>query len=155
MMIRMATTMLACGLLALVGCGGDDGEALVSGSLTGEYEGHAFTPGYGFATLYRDSGLIALGDGDIHCGSESDSEPPKGTNAIFSVPLEAGIHSGVSVELIQNISDYHAVGTNTGTVTITTVTDQTVAGSVAFDYTDTEARHFAVNGDFEVLHCAP
>ena len=45
-----------------------------------------FVPMFGFATLYKGSNLIALGDGPLNCASASRPDPPSGTNALFSLP---------------------------------------------------------------------
>ncbi len=153
----MTLCKVACVLALVLGaCGGSDsGEPLISGSMTGEYDGHSFSPAFGFATLNKGAGLIAVGDGPIHCGTESANEPPSGTNALFSVPLAVGSKSSVAVQLLRNIDSYEGVGSNTGSVTLTAVSDEAIAGTVSFDYTDSRSRHFSINGDFEVLHCAP
>ncbi len=153
MILRLVTSVLVFGL---VGCtGGDSGEPLLSGSMTGEYDGHSFTPAFGFATLYKGAGLIGVGDGPLHCGSESSMAPPSGTNALFSVPLEVGSKGTVSVQMIRNVDGYEGVGANTGSVTVSAVSDESLTGTVSFDYTDTQSRHFLISGSFEVVHCAP
>jgi hypothetical protein len=125
------------------------------GSRAGEYDGHSFTPAFGFATLYKGAGLIVVGDGPIHCGTETDQEPPSGTNALFSVPLEVGSKGSVGVQLYRNIDSFEGVGSNTGSVTVSAVSETSVTGTVSFDYTDSRSRHFSITGNFEVLHCAP
>ncbi|CAN5903852.1 hypothetical protein BH11MYX3_BH11MYX3_21490 [soil metagenome] len=147
------TSVLALGLAA---CGGSDsGEPLLAGSMTGEYNGHSFTPAFGFATLYNGAGLIVVGDGPIHCGTESANDPPSGTNAVLSVPLEVGSRTNVFVQLTRNIDGFEGAGANTGSVTVSAVSESSVVGTVTFDYTDTQSRHFSIIGGFEVLHCAP
>lgn len=145
-------------LVAVLGsaCGSDEaGEPLLSATITGEYDGHPFTPAFGFATIRNGTGFIAVGDGPIHCGSENAPDPPSGTNASFGVPLEVGTRGSVAVQLYRNIGSFEGVGANTGSVTLTAVSDGSIAGTVAFDYTDTMTRHFALNGAFEVLRCPP
>ena len=139
------------------GCGtsADEGEPLLTATLTAEYAGKPFTPEFGFATIYQSSGLIGLGTGPIHCGSEQSNAPPSGTNAVFAVPLEVGVYSSVFVQLLQNTGSYESHGANTGAVTITTVSQESVAGSIGFDYTDDAGKHYAIDGSFEVVHCAP
>ena len=145
-------SMIVAGLSG--GCGtSEQGEPLLAATLTAEYAGQPFTPEFGFATLYQGSGLIGLGTGPIHCGSEQANAPPSGTNAVVGVPLEVGVHSSVFVQMLQNNGSYEAHGANTGSVTITAVSPESVAGSIGFDYTDDAGKHYAVSGSFEVVHC--
>jgi hypothetical protein len=139
----------------LPACGGDSGEPLVAGSLTAEYAGVPYVPAFGFATLYQGGGLIALGDGPLHCGSESSNAPPSGDNAVASLDLEVGTHSGVFVQMFHNDGDFEGVGSSHGSVTISAVTTETVAGEISYDYTDDDGRTFGIAGSFEVVHCAP
>ena len=147
-------------LLAAAACGGDDGdgsgEPLIAGAMTGEYDGNAFTPANGFATVYEGVSLIGVGDGPIRCDSVDDQDPPSGTNVAFSVPaFEAGSYANVLVQLYRNVDEFEGVGSNQGSVTLEEVSDTSVAGSVEYDYTDDDGRHFAISGTFEVLRCAP
>ncbi|HLU67837.1 MAG TPA: hypothetical protein VKZ63_16245 [Kofleriaceae bacterium] len=145
-------------LVALGACGGDsdEGEPLLSGSLTAEYDGNAFTPVNGFATTSDGIGLIVLGDGPVRCGSEDDTEPPAGRNAAVTLPaLEVGSHTSVFVQMFQNVGDFEGVGSNQGTLELTSVSQEAVAGSISFDYVDDEGRQFRLDGDFEVVRCAP
>ena len=145
--------------LGLCGCGGgDSGEPLLSGSLTAEYAGDSFTPDSGYATIYQDAGLIALGDGPIHCGTENQQLPPSGDNVVISLPnLDVGDYGSVFVELLRSAGgNLDGNGSNSGTVTITDSTSDAVAGSVEYDYTDSQTGdHYAISGTFEVTRCAP
>jgi hypothetical protein len=152
----MGSRLLALGLLVLTACGTDEpgGEPLIAGAMTASYNGTDFTPAFGFATLYNGGGFIAVGTGPLACGVEKSPSPPGGRNAILSVPLVVGPHSAVGVQMIENVGDFTGIGSNTGSVTIVAVSDTSVSGTVAFDYTDTQSRHFTLNGPFEVMHCA-
>ena len=153
--MRGLPLVLVCVLAA---CGGSDeaGEPLLSGSVQGSFDGMTFTAVNGFATLYHDAGLIGVGDGPLHCGSEQSSSPPPGNMIGMSVPsLAAGAYSNVIVEIYKNKGGFEGVGANTGTVTLTAVTDASVAGTVSFSYTDDMGRMFTANGTFEVVHCPP
>ncbi|HTM20198.1 MAG TPA: hypothetical protein VL172_06820, partial [Kofleriaceae bacterium] len=67
-----------------------------------------------------------------------------------------GDFSSVFVEMHRYVGgDYEGVGTNSGTLSITAVTDASVSGSLAFDYTDDQSRHFTADGTFEVVNCVP
>ena len=155
----MRGRLVSCAVaLALAGCGGGDdeeGEPLIAGSIAGDYDGNAFTPTNGFATLFENVNLIGLGDGPIRCGSEDDNDPPGGTMAAFAVPaFEAGTWSNVLVQLYRNVDEFEGVGSNQGSVTLDEVSETSIAGSVEYDYTDDDGRHFAISGTFEVVRCA-
>lgn len=151
----MHSRFLVLGLLAVTACGSDDegGEPLITASMTASYNGIDFTPAFGFATIYKGGGFIAVGTGPLRCGVESSPSPPGGRNAILSVPLTVGAHANVSVQMIENVDDFTGIGSNSGSVTIASVTDTSIVGTVAFDYTDTMSRRFTLNGGFEVMHC--
>lgn len=145
-------------LVALAACGGGGGGAgvpLVSGSLTGEYKGQAFTPAFGVATVYQGSNLIAVGDGPLNCGSAQRPDPPAGTNAIFELPaFDVGIYSSVFVDMIQNKGNFEGAGSNSGTVNITAASATSIAGDISFSYTDsTTNQTYGLSGAFEVSRC--
>jgi len=148
--------------LAMVGvltaCGGDseEGEPLLGGEVSGDFAGKSFTAENGFATIYEDTPLIVIGDGPVHCGTESKNSPPSGTNAAMTVPaFEVGNYTSQFVQLYDNDGDFRGVGSNTGSISLTAVTAESIAGSVEFDYTSDEQEHFSVSGSFEVLLCSP
>ncbi len=145
--------------LVLAACGGgdeDSGEPLIAGSLSGDWDGTAFTPEFGFATVYQQLSLIGLGDGPIHCGNEDDRDPPSGYSVALSMPaFAADSYTSVFVNLYRNDGEFEGVGSNQGSVTLSDVSDASIAGSVEYDYTDDDGRHFAVSGTFEVVRCAP
>lgn len=145
--------------LALTGaaCGGSSsaaGEPLVAGALTGSFEGHAFTPTFGVAMLYTGDNLIAFGDGPINCGSASSMAPPPGTTAIIATPaLDVGTYSSVFVELDRNVGSFSGAGSSDGTLTITASTADSVAGTIAYDYTSADNLAYQLSGTFEVMRC--
>ena len=128
---------------------------LVSGSLSGQYKGQAFTPMFGVETVYMQSNLIAIGDGPLNCGSANRPDPPAGTNAIFEIPVvDVGTYASVFVNLIQNKGGFDGVGSNSGTVNITAVSTASVAGDVSWSYTDsTTGDTYGLSGTFEVSRC--
>ena len=139
---------------AACGGGGGGGEPLLSGSLTGDYAGSAFTPSSGFATLYEDTLIIGVGNGDLHCGSPAQNDPPPGINAILVMPsFDVGSYSNVFVNMYYNIGEFTGAGSNSGTVEITASSAASVAGSVSYAYTDDEGLTYALDGTFEVVRC--
>jgi len=153
---RIAAPLVLVILVALPACSSEDGEPLVSGALTVDWNGESTTAVNGFATLYNDAPVIGIGDGPIHCGTENSPTPPDGTNVVIYPPDYAvGDYTSVYVQIHRNIGNYEAVGSNQGTLSITASSDGSIAGTLGYDYTDMTARHFAASGTFEVLHCTP
>ena len=147
--VTVGTLGLACG------GGGEPGVPLVSTTLTGEYAGRAFTPAFGFATTYMDRAVMGLGDGELHCGSAESNSPPSGTNVAFALEaFEVRTFSNILVNLYENVDEFSGVGSNSGTIELTSVTAGSIAGAISFDYTNDESEHFAINGSFEVARCA-
>jgi hypothetical protein len=142
-------------VVALAACGGGEGpgEPLVSGSLAGEYKGQPFVPAFGFATLYKGSNLIGLGDGPLNCASPTRADPPSGTNGMFTLPtLEVKTYSSVLVQILQNKGSFEGTGSNSGTIMITAVSDTSVAGMISYSYTDA-SQTYGLSGSFEVARC--
>ncbi len=151
----MRTTLLFVLLVCLASCGDESGDPFLSGALEGSYDGATFVGVNGFATVSDGNPVIVVGDGPVHCGSESSGAPPKGRNAaIHPDALAVGTYSSVFVQMFSNVGSFEGVGASLGTLTITSVTDASVAGEITFDYTDGEGRHFTLDGTFEVVHCA-
>jgi len=147
--LSTAVTLAACG-----GGGEGVGEPLVEGTLTGEYKGQPFVPAFGFVTLYQNTNLIGLGDGPINCASPQRTEPPSGTNAMFGLPtLEVKTYSSVLVQLLQNKGSFMGIGSNSGTITLTAVSDTSVAGTISYSYTDAASQTYGLSGSFEVARC--
>lgn len=138
------------------GGGGGAGEPLLSTTLTGHFKGQAFTPTSGVATVYQGSNVIGVGDGPLNCGSTQQNDPPPGTTATFSLPaLEVGTYSSVFVDLIRyQAQSFDGFGSSDGTVTLTAVDATSVAGTIAYSYTDTSTGDaYDLSGDFEVSRC--
>jgi hypothetical protein len=150
--------VLGLGLLvAIAGCGGGSesaGAPLVTGTLTGDYKGHAFTPMFGFATTHSATGLIGIGNGPLNCDSPENNAPPSGINAVFSLDtLAVGSYSSVYVQLYYNVGRFEGAGSNSGSVTITSVTDGSVAGSIDYSDTASDGQPLVLSGSFEVIRC--
>jgi hypothetical protein len=144
-------------MIAVAGCGGGGGgagEPLMSGSLSGSYKGQAFTPMFGFAATNGANNLVAVGDGPLNCGSVDLPEPPYGTNALISIPaFEVGSYSSRLVQILRNVGGFEGTGANSGSVELTAVTADSVAGSVTYSYTDDQGQTYGLSGTFEVIRC--
>lgn len=145
-------------LLALtsivLGCGSPAPEPVLGGTASGTYDDVEFSAENGFWAALGSNSVIMLGDGGLYCGAESADEPPSGyTAAIFPDTLEVGTQGSISVQILKNVGSYESYGTNSGTLTLTEVTDETVAGEVSFSTTDDEGRSFSFSGTFEVVRC--
>ena len=157
-MQRPLLIVAAATLLAVPACGGGGsaGEPLLSGTLTGQFNGQSFTPAFGVATVYQGSNVIALGDGPLNCASAQQNDPPMGTTATFSLPtLAGGTYSLVYVDLIQYEGrNFDGVGSNDATVSITVVGPSSVAGTIDYSYTDSSTGDsYSLVGSFEVSRC--
>jgi hypothetical protein len=138
----------ACG-----GGSGNAGEPLLAGNIEASYDGEDFTPAFGFATGFQDGNIVALGDGPIHCGTESQNAPPPGRTIIVSLDaLAEGTFTGVFVQMFRNVDDFEGIGSDDGSVTIDLV-DDTIAGTLSYAFTDTDNRTFSASGSFEVHLC--
>jgi hypothetical protein len=156
-MQRPLVTVTVAMLLAGTGCGGGtSGEPLVSTTLAGQFDGQPFKPAFGVATVYQGSNLIALGDGPLDCASIQQNDPPMGTTATFSVPaLEVGTYPSVFVDLVQyEARNFDGVGSSDATVVLTAVGASSVAGTIAYSYTDSSTGGaYGLSGSFEVSRC--
>jgi hypothetical protein len=156
-MFRNTCVAIAILGTALVGCGGDEQhEPLISGSVTGEFEGASFTIAEGVATTASDARVIALGTDAINCGSAEQDDPPNGYFAAISLPsFDVGTYSSVLVVVYENHGNFSGHGTTTGSVEITSSSAASVAGTVAFAYTDDETDElYGLDGTFEVVRCS-
>ena len=57
------------------------------------------------------------------------------------------------VQLLQNRGNFEGTGSNSGTITITAVSDTSVAGTVSYSYTDDASLTYGLSGSFEVARC--
>jgi hypothetical protein len=156
MLMRCGAVALLAGIV-VTGCGGDDGaeeQPLVSGSVDGEYDGQAFTATLGFATDLEGTPIIGFGDEDIHCGSEDDSDPPPGHFAVVALEdVAVGDYTSLFVNIYINVDDFHGVGAGDASVSLTAVSEETLTGSIAWDYTADDSAHYSLSGSFEVVRC--
>jgi hypothetical protein len=156
----VSTMLAACG----GDDGGEDGEPLVDGSIDGEYAGTSFAAEFGFAVIYRPSAdaeapILGFGDADsnVHCGSQDDTEPPSGHMAVVALDIDdfaVGEYPSQFVMIYTNVDgDFHGYGTGGASVSLTDVTDATVAGSVEWSATDEDSATYALSGSFELIRC--
>ena len=144
-------------LVFVVACGGggSDPEPLISGSLSASFDGKAFTPTNGFAVIKGDYSYLIVGSGNLHCGSENSNSPPSGYGAIFQLDtFDVGVHASLLTQMYSNEGGYHSTGTNSGSVTIAASTDMSVAGTLSYDYTDSDdGAMYSISGAFEAVRC--
>jgi hypothetical protein len=144
-------------MLTLASCGGDGvpAEPLIAGDVAGSYNGTGFTPINGFATVSDGTSMILLGTGSIGCGSESASSPPGGYTAAIAAPaLAVGTYNGVFVNMYKNVGGFEGRGSTDGTLTITSVTDESISGEIQYDRLTPTNERYVITGTFEVVHCA-
>jgi len=153
--MRWVLLILVLGVLA---CGDGDPphEPLISGDVTGNFEGTIFAVAEGVADEVDGSAVILLGTDAIHCDSAELLRPPKGYFAAISPPsFEVGGYGGVRVVVYANDGSLNGAGDDGGTIEITASDASSVAGSVEYSYLDSDANRYALNGTFEVVRCAP
>jgi hypothetical protein len=140
----------------LVACGngsGSSGDPLLSGTISGSFEGDDFTPSFGFATLYEGAPLIGLAEDDVHCGSESMNAPPRGNGVILSsFAFEVGSHDAF-VQVFRSAGGDYASHGSSGIIEITAITDESIAGTVDFDSAGDGDLTYSAHGDFQVVNC--
>lgn len=150
-------TLFALGVLVVIaGCGsGTPNERLSSGTLSGEYADQPFDLGFGFETFFRQVAMFAFSVASLDCTPPVADQPPTSTTATFTLPsLEVGSYTQVVVLLWDPASDIQNLGSNEGNITISTVTDTSVAGSIDYTHIDPYGQTYAVAGTFDAVRCA-
>lgn len=166
----MRIRALAVVSILLAACGGgdgdDEGEPIVDGAIDGEYAGESFSVAFGFAVIYRpadssaEAPILGFGDADsnVHCGSQDDNDPPPGHMAVVALDIDdfaVGDYASQFVMIYTNVDgDFHGYGTGGATVSLTDVTDATVAGTVDWSTTDEDDQPYSLSGSFELVRCA-
>ncbi|HEY4244663.1 MAG TPA: hypothetical protein VGM88_32840 [Kofleriaceae bacterium] len=136
-------TLLA---LALAACGGG-GDDHFSGSAMIDYHGTMSIPSDGVAFLANGHGMVVVfGTGSVDCDTQDNSSLGDGTYAEMQLQAITGQYPSESITLFDG-SDTSQI---TGDVTLTTVTADSVAGTVTAMDTDND---LGVNGTFTVESC--
>ena len=130
---------------------------LLGGAVNGSYEGNTFMAVNGVADHLVDGDseayVIALGDGNLNCGSASSPSPPDGRFAAIQLTeLTEATYANVYVNLYENVDEFHGRGSNSGSLVLTSVTADHVAGSIAYDDT-IEGQRYQLSGTFDVVRC--
>lgn len=152
------SVLLGLSLLA-ASCGGSNiiAEPLIDSTVVGSFDGVEFIPINGYANVADGRSIIVLGTAGVGCGSERGL-PPRGHTVAMEIPaLAVGSYTNVEVQLYRYVDFFREANDDSGTVTISSVTDDSVVGEISFEYTDTtfaEDRVYTVTGTFEVAHCA-
>lgn len=147
--------LVSCSMFALLGCGaGGSSLPLLSGSVTGNYDGTMFTATNGFAAdRAGKSSIILIGTGNLSCASVTAADPPTGNNGLISVAsLMAGDFTSVPVQVMRNDGNWESTGSSKRTLKITTADTAKVAGTITYS-DDISGRAMALNGTFEVTRC--
>jgi hypothetical protein len=144
-------------LVVIAGCGSGSGtasERLSSGTLSGEYADQPFDLGYGFETFFRQVAMFAFSVASLDCTPPVADQPPTSTTATFAFPsLEVGSYTQANVLLWDPASSNQNFGSNEANVTISTVTDTSVAGSIDYFRIDQYGQTYAVAGTFDAVRC--
>jgi len=158
-MHRTVCLALAAAAWGVFACGGEaqEHEPLISGTVTGEFEGASFTIEEGIAKDRSETNkLIVLGTDAINCGTPDQQDPPTGYFASIGLEsFDVGTYSNVPIAVFENHGSFSGTGGNGGTVEISVSTTDVIAGTVAYSYTDSETGDsYRLDGTFEVLRCA-
>lgn len=140
-------------LLAACGGSGSSGDALLSGEVSGEFAGEAFAPGFGFATRYEGSPLIGISEDGLGCGSEQMASPPDGRGVIVSDFTFAVGAQDAFIRVFGRVDGNYAAFGSTGSIEITSITDDSITGTVDFDQLDDEELLYSAHGTFEIVNC--
>ena len=141
------------------GGGGSDPVPLLGGAVNGSYEGNTFMGVNGIADHLvqgeDEAYVIAIGDGNLNCDSAESTSPPDGTNGVIQLSeLTEATYANVFVNLYRNVDDFEGKGSNSGSLVLTSVTADHVAGSIAYDFTDSDdGTRYQFNGTFDVVRC--
>lgn len=154
-MIVLRAALIAA-LCSLAACGGEqEHEPLISGDVTGSFEGTSFTIAEGVAAVVDSNHVIALGTDAINCGTPTQPTPPSGYFASIALPsFDEGVYGSVFVTVYENHGDFSGHGSNSGSVEISAVDATSLSGTVAFSYTASDTgESYSLDGTFDVVVC--
>lgn len=150
--LRSALCVVLC---ALAACGSEAHEPLISGDVTGSFEGTSFTIAEGVASVVDSNNIVALGTDAINCGTASQPSPPSGYFASIALPsFDEGVYESVFVIVYENNGDFSGHGRNNGSVEITMSDGTSLSATVAFSHTDSDTgESYSLDGTFQVVVC--
>ncbi len=158
---------LAIVLLVVTAACSDDSEPdyefvpITSSTLDGHLRGEEMTFEAGIATNYTSGAPIFIfGEGNITCETFGGDTRPPGTYAYVVFPgpigtqLSVGTFEGAFVSLENRVGRSQSIaGSDDAILTIASITETAVAGSISFTYVVEGEEIGALNGDFEVTRC--
>ena len=147
---------LLIGVCAVAACGSEeDHEPVLSGQVTGSFEGTSFTIAEGVATVVESNNVVALGTDAINCGTPAQQNPPSGYFASIVLPsFEPGIYGSVFITVYENNGSFSGHGSNSGSVEIGDFDATSVLGIVDFSHTDSDTGEvYTLDGTFHVVLC--
>jgi hypothetical protein len=134
---------------------------ITSSTLEGELRGEPMTFEAGIATTYTSGAPIFIfGEGNITCATFGGNTRPPGTYAyvVFPGPIGTQLSIGsfegalVNLESHEGVSQ-NIVGSDDATLTISSITETAVAGSITFSFVYEGEEIGRLAGDFEVVRC--
>lgn len=142
----------------MVGCGGGGGEPLVQSNVTGTVDGVDLGAAFGISVEREVDGVTdvvtMIGSGEINCGSIDNALPPEGVYVSIQLPaaVEGPASSASFAYWTVEGNNFDLTSSGGGTVTVTSVTDATIAMDV--DHSATiDGVDYAVSGQFEAIRC--
>lgn len=143
--------------LALAACGDGAPADPLTGDVTGTFDGQPFTPTHGYAIAMEQPAnggvmVIRLGDAPIGCGTNFNQPPrPAVYGLIYPTKEQTGDLGATWVSLLGIGESGLQLRGSSGTLVITTLDEEVVAGTVDFDQKDDGQN--TLKGSFEVRHC--
>ena len=143
-------------IVLLGACGGGDdavGEPLIETTLTGDFDGGAFTPAFGFARMGTTTFGIYVGTGKISCAEDFMGTPPNGDFVAIGIPSPTvGSYGSVLFNFVHVDGDLDGKGSNEGLVMVSAVTETEISAILSYDQTIT-GTHLKLSGSVTLLRC--
>lgn len=149
----MKTILIMTGLAGLAACSDSVvGEPLIASTLTGDFDGDAFTPKFGFARDKDGALQIFVGTSEISCADDFMGQPRNGTYVGLDSPATVGSSSSLYDFIKVTSNSYSGGGSNAGLVAITALDAMSVTATLTYDATPADT-HYALSGDVTLLRC--